>query len=385
MKAERRTFTHREREIILKKTECKCAHCGAKLTAASMTIDHVLPVYRGGLNDEYNLLPLCENCNEKKSSFVYKIDDYYKHIIPEEEAKYKHYQRFATCSYGRRHIITYDEEVLISHNPMAKQAVIRAAKAGRRKQAWELFNRLGTKMVLKPAYPADAPRLFDAIQKDIADPLCLVDKTIYQNVDDVERAINGGNVYLLENSLYELGGFFMFEPAANIIHGPLPVQLENLCAETNLKVKYVMTFAEATKNRDHFFNMAMNKLLEEQLMKGWLPLYVNILSLMYSSANNIYRFPLDYDFNACLECMQIKELKSITQRMIDFAISGQKEFDGISSYEKDCLTESVLKYVYLDDALKDEQFNMLAEKHPDIKLWFSPSTNELFNVGFITA
>ena len=45
-----------------------CRICGKKLTKETVTIDHVVPVCRGGTNSIENLQPLCKHCNCKKEA-----------------------------------------------------------------------------------------------------------------------------------------------------------------------------------------------------------------------------------------------------------------------------------------------------------------------------
>ena len=62
---------------ILEKTGGVCARCGKPITTEKVTIDHFVPKYRGGGDDERNLLPLCKNCNKQKGSRVVTIEEYY--------------------------------------------------------------------------------------------------------------------------------------------------------------------------------------------------------------------------------------------------------------------------------------------------------------------
>ena len=42
-----------------------CAYCEAR---RNLTIDHIMPKYRGGTDDDENLQVLCWNCNKRKGS-----------------------------------------------------------------------------------------------------------------------------------------------------------------------------------------------------------------------------------------------------------------------------------------------------------------------------
>ena len=42
-----------------------CAHCGV---TENLTIDHIIPLAKGGTNDLDNLQPLCKSCNSSKGA-----------------------------------------------------------------------------------------------------------------------------------------------------------------------------------------------------------------------------------------------------------------------------------------------------------------------------
>lgn len=46
----------------------RCTHCGAQEPDAKLSPDHRVPRLRGGTNEEANLQPFCEQCNNLKSS-----------------------------------------------------------------------------------------------------------------------------------------------------------------------------------------------------------------------------------------------------------------------------------------------------------------------------
>jgi 5-methylcytosine-specific restriction endonuclease McrA len=43
-----------------------CAYCGAAIAPKDLTMDHVVPVARGGRSTKGNVVPSCKPCNSKK-------------------------------------------------------------------------------------------------------------------------------------------------------------------------------------------------------------------------------------------------------------------------------------------------------------------------------
>ena len=63
-------FGYEDRKAVLKSSYGICAHCGKKLTTKTMTIEHIIPLSRGGANDPENLVALCYDCNQKKGNML---------------------------------------------------------------------------------------------------------------------------------------------------------------------------------------------------------------------------------------------------------------------------------------------------------------------------
>lgn len=73
-----------ERVDVLLKTDYKCAHCGCDLHLGdNASIDHFVPLKKGGTNDFVNLIPLCKKCNEEKGSKI--IEPFFLKYLPEDE------------------------------------------------------------------------------------------------------------------------------------------------------------------------------------------------------------------------------------------------------------------------------------------------------------
>lgn len=67
-KTKRIVFPPETRQIIYEKNNGRCAICGKKIKYKNFTIDHILPLDRGGENHIDNLQPACEQCNSLKSN-----------------------------------------------------------------------------------------------------------------------------------------------------------------------------------------------------------------------------------------------------------------------------------------------------------------------------
>jgi 5-methylcytosine-specific restriction protein A len=60
-----------------KTREGKCHYCGREVGKAELTMDHIVPLSRGGKSKKGNIVPACKECNNKK-----------KYLLPIEWAEY---------------------------------------------------------------------------------------------------------------------------------------------------------------------------------------------------------------------------------------------------------------------------------------------------------
>lgn len=61
-------MTEGKKRAIYLKYDGHCGYCGKKLHRDTMTVDHIVPVSRGGGNSLENLMPSCRECNEAKAA-----------------------------------------------------------------------------------------------------------------------------------------------------------------------------------------------------------------------------------------------------------------------------------------------------------------------------
>jgi 5-methylcytosine-specific restriction endonuclease McrA len=63
--ADARRFVDQDWQRVVRRFGGRCAYCGA---GGAMTIDHVVPLARGGRHTEGNIVPACLSCNTSKGA-----------------------------------------------------------------------------------------------------------------------------------------------------------------------------------------------------------------------------------------------------------------------------------------------------------------------------
>ena len=47
-----------------------CHYCKESFLPGELTMDHIIPVGRGGKSEKFNLVPCCKGCNTQKSNLL---------------------------------------------------------------------------------------------------------------------------------------------------------------------------------------------------------------------------------------------------------------------------------------------------------------------------
>lgn len=66
--------TYEEWEAIKLLYKHTCPSCLRKEPEIKLSVDHIVPLTKGGTNNIDNVQPLCRNCNSKKSNKIIKFD-----------------------------------------------------------------------------------------------------------------------------------------------------------------------------------------------------------------------------------------------------------------------------------------------------------------------
>jgi 5-methylcytosine-specific restriction endonuclease McrA len=64
------TYTAEEWNSVCEKYNHRCLCCGEREPDIKLTVDHVIPISKGGINSIENIQPLCRSCNSKKSTKI---------------------------------------------------------------------------------------------------------------------------------------------------------------------------------------------------------------------------------------------------------------------------------------------------------------------------
>lgn len=66
-------------------SEGRCYYCGRKVRPQELTMDHIVPIIRGGKSKKGNVVPACKECNEKKKYMLPLEWEEYLRRLKEEE------------------------------------------------------------------------------------------------------------------------------------------------------------------------------------------------------------------------------------------------------------------------------------------------------------
>ncbi len=66
-----------------RRAEGICHYCGRKFLPAELTMDHLIPLVRGGKSEKFNLVPCCKECNSRKQQMLpWEWDVYLDRLKP---------------------------------------------------------------------------------------------------------------------------------------------------------------------------------------------------------------------------------------------------------------------------------------------------------------
>lgn len=131
---DRQYYDVEDKNELLYKTNFRCGRCGKQLGMnPNSTLDHFVPLSKGGINQKLNIVPLCEECNKRKSNKIVDPEWYLKYIRNDEKAKLIGYFESYLKSFqylSRRNILACDMyEIKVYTGPMLREKNEKKRKA----------------------------------------------------------------------------------------------------------------------------------------------------------------------------------------------------------------------------------------------------------------
>lgn len=373
----RRIFTSQEKAWVLEKTGGRCARCGKSVNDIAMTVDHIWPVSKGGLNDEFNLAPLCEACNLDKSDSILPVS-WYRFILEPYRNAFSSYNAYAMKMNGAETIM---QSEYVEYKGVTSQVAAMAARNPRK--ARMLYNLGVGKARLTRAFPGEAGRIYEFVKKCDSRSYLLTTGHYYDNEYSVYDDICGGEVYVLETKS-EICGVFSFRKANDdLLDYP---QIKNIAENYNLNIHMVMVAAIGNKVGMAYFNEVMEDFFGWQVERRWLPLYFNVL--VTSLRTEIYEkqvIRMPYNLNGHNGNIEVNQTSYYRDWIRDFAESAIRKHS--REYSWDATEEDIEKFSELimmkrGRAELDDDEREFLETRPHLIKYFMPESMDIYNDGF---
>lgn len=344
----RHFYSKEERQKILEKTGCKCGHCGRNLETATMTVEHIFPVAKGGNDDEFNLVALCKTCNYSKGSWVYKVDEYYKYILPEYKKQFIEHNNKVVNKFKQDRLVNFDAVTYSVVPDKYKVLIMNMVKRGAKKKKIEqTVDRLTMKVVMDRAFEGDAEEILSLINKLKDKQDTMFDTSLYTNVYSLRNDIRYGEAYVLRLNGNICGAFIFKKIKPDDVD---LVQLGIIEDNTRLRKKYIMTLACISDIVGDVVPNIMEDMYQTMLRNDAIPMYFNVLTKLYKVKDDVISIPYTLDkVEGKLEFIHLKAIKAKFAFFI-----GEK------------LKESGEENIYSDMELADIADYMLENKGEDV-------------------
>ena len=155
-------WSYDEKRDIAKKSDDKCCHCGkTKFFGYGATVDHFIPLYRGGSNHILNLIMMCSDCNKEKADKI--VDMSYVPYLKEPYKKQlsDYLDSYINCFeyIERNRLFACDQYSVLYLNPKLYYMQNKKGSKFKNKEP------LGSKYLIKYATDDDYSRICDYFER----------------------------------------------------------------------------------------------------------------------------------------------------------------------------------------------------------------------------
>lgn len=214
--------------------ECNriCAHCGTKLRIGdNFTLEHVIPLNKGGKNETKNYVALCKTCNKDKSDDIVEPNEYYTYLPKEKKAQlqaiFEEYLK-TTDWLGYNNLFRTDRfdlqtvvPILIKGRQVDAPITFRVEKA-KRNVTFEYLT------LYTGHLSTDDKQMMIYDERDITQP--------YYKITKAGETVMFVSVYIMKKSVNDM-------PEDNIVHLDLYINPELVEKKTTVPVLYNITQA----------------------------------------------------------------------------------------------------------------------------------------------
>lgn len=171
--AEREKLDYEEKRHIAAKSDDRCCHCGKKVFFGyGATVEHFVPLSKGGTNRDINLIMLCDNCNQAKNNYIYSPWDYVNYLNEKDFEK--------LCNYFESYIKSFDfvnrGNLLACDRYLVNVVMVSPIMYNRhrnKKKRMEIMQKASLQHIVKRATPDDTDNLVEYFIKYLKKYDCL--------------------------------------------------------------------------------------------------------------------------------------------------------------------------------------------------------------------
>ncbi len=327
----RKRYSYEEKLKILEKTNGVCAHCGRKLENSSeMTVEHIMPLSKGGKDEEFNLIALCNDCNSKKSNDVYYVNEYYSYISSKYIREYVEYNLKAVNSYdgdkGLGCVVkpvraAYSFPLQVRSLICAYESLVKHGATPRSKQA--IFDKIHKAQVTLKwcrAYTGDAREILNLlnrvnrkVNKRTGKGLDILSE-YYNNEYAILDKIKNNMVLTLRNAALEIVGAVIFGQVEDVSY--IPQQLKDVEEQTSLRAKYTVEMIALSDQFSRFLRDVRSDLFMSMIKQFYVP--IEIVQYPDYSVKNSIQIPVQvHNVDAIMGFFTVHGIENRSKSMID--------------------------------------------------------------------
>lgn len=286
---ERKQFTKDDKVFILDKSKNKWCHCGKKLSIGdNFTVEHVIPLSKGGTNEPWNIVALCKDCNTNKSNDILDPLEYYKYLNKEylNQLNNKQCEYYKNVNWLDRYNFTKEDRMLIKAPSLVPGAIKQCDMS--KKFGTKLNKMIFINFIMEKAQYKDLDEILSVYKKYMRKFNIDISQTHVHRL--ISEIFSKGVIYIIRNSSKEIVGVL---PMALVSNGVLGYILKIFTpAYSKPKVEYFLALTYGIDN-------IIDNIFELKIVEDYVPILLDFCSADGSrvNINKSMKFKVDSMYN----------------------------------------------------------------------------------------